>query len=360
MNKQKDLNYYRGLLHKDSVVLLVISIIFIIIILLFVKSGNVDDKIGIIFLKSVLITIFSIILICNKKETKKFIGILTIIVSCLMMLTSIGDGSLFGIVYFILGIFLIIHSILYLKKYRENNVSASISDKDLTKNDKMKYLFFIPIILTIILIILGVLHDKILFNISWYIVAVLVINIISIIFSILYSHKKEKSAFVYVMLVIFIIITTFSGLTLVDEIRNENRNKKYYNSEEFLIETAKFTEKEINEDITNLGNLKKFNIDITKENIITLEDYLSAIATNEVLSNNLYSLDELKEHGYTCKGYTILNFKDGSNADEYYDSLNIEYYETYYMKRFFDSNTYLNCIGKYSYTTPGYNNDFAK
>ena len=277
-----------------------------------------------------------------------------------MMLTSIGDGSLFGIVYFILGIFLIIHSILYLKKYRENNVSASISDKDLTKNDKMKYLFFIPIILTIILIILGVLHDKILFNISWYIVAVLVINIISIIFSILYSHKKEKSAFVYVMLVIFIIITTFSGLTLVDEIRNENRNKKYYNSEEFLIETAKFTEKEINEDITNLGNLKKFNIDITKENIITLEDYLSAIATNEVLSNNLYSLDELKEHGYTCKGYTILNFKDGSNADEYYDSLNIEYYETYYMKRFFDSNTYLNCIGKYSYTTPGYNNDFAK
>lgn len=353
MKKEKNVNYYRNLLHKDSIALLVIAIIFTIANVLFMGEGY-DEAVP-IFLKSIIFAIFSIILICNKKEMKKFIGNLTIIMSCLMILTSIGDGSLFGVVYFLLGIFLLIHSISYLKKFKNYNVELNDLNNTITKKSKIKYISLIPTILTIILVILAIVFNQSLIGISWYSITILVANVVGIILCMILHHKKVKSALIYVILVISIIITLFSGLYLIDEIGHNIRKSNYYNSEEFLIDYSKFAEEDIEEDIMLAGNLKKLNIDISQDNIVTLKKFLDVISTNEILSNDLYSINKLEENGYTCDGYTILKFKDTANIDDYYLMLNEEYNDTYNMKRFFKVKTYISCSGKYSYATDGFN-----
>lgn len=209
MKKEKNTNYYRSLLHKDSIALLIVAIIFIIIILC---MGSVSDESSLIFLKSNMFMIISIIIICNKKETKKFIGTLSIITACLMVLTSIGDGSLFGIVYFLLGVFLGIHSILYLIKFKNYNVQSNCSDEVVIKNSKMKYLSLIPIIISIII---SIILSKVGIGFDQFLIAILVINIANIIFCIILHNKKIKSAFMYLMLAMSIIITLFSGLLLM-------------------------------------------------------------------------------------------------------------------------------------------------
>lgn len=353
MKKEKNINYYRSLLHKDSIALLIVAIIFTIINLLFM--GNGYDEAVPIFLKSIMFIIISIIIICNKKEIKKFIGTLSIITSCLMVLTSIGDGSLFGIVYFLLGIFLGVHSFFYLKKFGNSDIQLDYSSEVIVKNKKAKYISLIPILTTIILIILGFVFNQPLIGISWCSILILLVNIANIILCIILHHKKIKSVLVYIILVISIMITLLSGLFLIDEIGQKIRKSNYYDSEEFLIEYAKEAEEELQEDITQAGNLKKLNIDITKENVITLDNFLSTISTNEILSNYMYSINRLEEKGYSCNGYAILKFKDTADKDYYNLVLNEEYNDNTDMNRFFDINTYISCSGKYSYKTNGFN-----
>lgn len=230
MKKEKNLSYYRNLLHKDGVVLLVVAVIFTIASFLFMLQDGYSGDLSVpIFLKSIMFIVLSAILVCNKKETKKFIGILTIIISCLMILTSIGDGSLFGIVYFLLGIFLGIHSILYLIKFKNYNVQSNYSDGIVVKNSKIKYLSLMPIIISIILAIVGIVFGQSLIGISWCSIAILVINIANIIFCIILHNKKVKSALMYVMLAMSIMITLFSSLFLIDDIGHIIRKNQKYN-----------------------------------------------------------------------------------------------------------------------------------
>lgn len=354
MKKEKNLSYYRNLLHKDGIALLVVAVIFTIASFLFRKySGDLSVP---IFLKSIMFIVLSAILVCNKKETKKFIGILTIIISCLMILTSIGDGSLFGIVYFLLGIFLGIHSILYLIKFKNYNVQSNYSDEIVVKNSKMKYLSLMPIIITIILFIVEIEVGQIFSGISWYSIAILVVNIANIIFCIILHNKKIKSAFMYIMLAISIMITLFSGLFVIDKIVNNIKWTKYYNSEKFLIEYTKDAEKELQYDITRAENLKKLNIDISKENVITLDDFLSVMSTNKYI----YSINRLEEKGYSCNGYAILKFKNTADKDYYNSVLNEELNDNTDMNRFFDVNTYIRCTGKYNYQTDDFDDTKLK
>lgn len=345
MKKEKDINYYRSLLHKDNIVLLVIAVVFTIINILFM--GNDYDEAVPIILKSIMFIIISIIIICNKKEIKKFVGTLSMITSCLMILTSIGDSSLFGIVYLLLGIFLGIHSILYLKKFSNYNIQTNTNEV-IVKDNKIKYISLIPILITIVLVILGFIFNESLIGLSWCSISILGINFISIILCIILHHKKIKSVLVYIILVISIIITLFSGIFLIEEIKQNIRKNNYYDSEEFLIEYAKILEEQL-QDITQVSDLKKLNIDISKVNIITLNDIES------ILSKNIYAIERLEEHGYTCNGYTILEFKEKADKD-YYNSLldNNDYYN-YTMKSFFDIKSYVSCTGKHSYTTDGFN-----
>mgnify|MGYP006074099077 FL=1 len=59
MKEEKNINYYRNLLHSDSITLLVVAIIFAIANLLFM--GNGYDEAVPVFLKSIMFAIFSII-----------------------------------------------------------------------------------------------------------------------------------------------------------------------------------------------------------------------------------------------------------------------------------------------------------
>lgn len=353
---KKDMDYYKNILHKDSITTLVVAIIFAIINLIFIGSGN-EASVP-IFLKSIIFIVTSTIIICTKKETQKFIGTLSLITSILMMLTSLVDSSLFGIVYFMLGIFLCIHSIKYLNNYKKYNIEPQSNEK-INKHNKIKFVSIIPIILSVILVVINLILEITNKNntISWCNILILILNILNITFCIILSHKKIKSAFIYIMLAISILITFLSGLFLIDEIGTKIRKNNYYDSEDFLIKYAKKAEEELQEDITEAGNLKKLNIDISKENIITLDNFLNTISGNEILSNYMYSIKELEEKGYSCNGYAILKFKDMADKDYYNLILNKEYNDTTDMSRFFDINTYISCSGKHSYTTADFNED---
>ena len=233
MKKEKNVNYYRNLLHNDSITLLVVAIIFAITNLLFMGQGY-DEAVP-IFLKSIMFAIFSIILICNKKETKKFIGTFSIVISFLMILTSIGDGSLFGIVYILLGIFLGIHAFFYLRKFDNSDIQIDHLDEVIVKNKKAKYISLIPILITILLVILGIKFNQSLIGISWCSILIFLVNVVNIVLCIILHHKKIKSVLVYMMLVLSIMIALFSGVFLIDEIRQNIRKNNYNNSESYLI-----------------------------------------------------------------------------------------------------------------------------
>ena len=113
----KGVNYYRKLLHYDTIVLLIVSILFVIVSAIFIETTSSWDTVPIL-LKSILFIIFAIIVLTNKKQIGKIVGVLSVINSSLMIITSLGDGSLFGVVYLLLGIIYLIHSVIYLRKFK--------------------------------------------------------------------------------------------------------------------------------------------------------------------------------------------------------------------------------------------------
>lgn len=339
----KDINYYRTLLHKDTILLLFVTAISGVVSFLFQDFG--------VFFSSIIYMIFLIILLCNKKQVKSFIGVIAIIISGLMIIISITGSSLFDIIYLVLGIFYLIHAIKYLKKLSKSNINNGVSVEFNNKVNKFKYLSLIPIGLIILIFILGVILSKSLVGLSWCGISILIVSIISIILCIILCAKKIRSILVYIILVISIMITVVGGIFVIDGIIgqarvNSNKNK-YYSSEEFLIDYAKYVEEDVNEEIVDSKNLKKLNIDIEQETIIKLDDFVSI-----VFQNNFYSLNKLKESGYSCDGYSILKFKNISKAEEYNNYINQEI--SYNMKNYFDVNTYIKCSGKYKYMTDGY------
>lgn len=120
MKKERDITYYRSILHNDSIALLIFSIISIILNFIFIGQG---EKVAVpLALNSIILTVFSIILICNKKKIKKFVGVITMIMSFLMIFSLIISSSLFGMMYFLFGIFLFVHSISYLREFKKYNI----------------------------------------------------------------------------------------------------------------------------------------------------------------------------------------------------------------------------------------------
>ena len=354
MKEEKNINYYRNLLHSDSITLLVVAIIFAIANLLFM--GNGYDEAVPVFLKSIMFAIFSIILICNKKETKKFIGTFSIVISCLMILTSIGDGSLFGIVYILLGIFLGIHAFFYLKKFGNSDIQLDYSSEVIVKNKKAKYVSLIPILITIILVILGIKFNQPLIGISWCSILIFLVNIVNIVLCIILHHKKIQSILVYMMLVLSIMIALFSGVFLIDEIGQNIRKNNYNNSESYLIDKCKNIENTINDDISLLENLISLNVNIGENDVVELDDYL---ALDTVSWIDIVDLQELKEDGYVCDGYIILDWESDLDITSY-DDVSSKLPYPFNMKNYFKNiKTYIKCNGKYSYQTNGFNEDIV-
>ncbi len=353
MKKTKDITYYRNMLHKENIILLIISVIFIIVNFLYISKGI--EKAIPIFLKSILFLIFSILIISNKKENKKFIGNLNIIISSLMIITSV-DGSLFSVMYFLLGIFIIMHSILYLKQLKQSREQSD----SVRIESKYKYLPLISFFITIILSILGIIFNQplILLGISWCSISIFIINIFEIILCIILNRKNIKTSLNYILLVISIIITLLNILFLKDGIRLYQLEKNYNNSEDYVIDIIEQIEDDIIFNAMNIKNQKLFNIQQGK-NIIQLDDYLKKTNYEN------FNLKNLEKEGYKCVGYLSLIINNTVNYEKYSEIINDEYYLNlnfqYNVDKYFEeAKTYIKCNGKYNYQTKNFDESNIK
>lgn len=105
-SKNKD---YAKFIHNDAIITLITLIISIICEIWFEATSNYDYLI--------LIILYLVLIFSNKNSKKKSLGIIMIIASLLLVIESvIGFSSLFNLIFLLLGIFSIYHSICYLKK----------------------------------------------------------------------------------------------------------------------------------------------------------------------------------------------------------------------------------------------------
>lgn len=248
----KGVNYYRKLLRYDTTVLLLLSVLFVIISAIFIEKTSNEDTVPIL-LKSILFIIFEIIILINKKETSKLVGVLSIINGSLMIITSIGDGSLFGVVYLLLGIIYLIHSVIYLKKFRESDYNHQTTNFEIKQNTKLKYLTLIVNILSLPFAFAFIIDDTTVRIIAF--VIVIVINIINIIFCIFLNKKYNKSTLVYITMVISILAVLINGLILLDDVGSEIHKKRKDDSEVHAVERWQNEENSTNNKITLLQNL---------------------------------------------------------------------------------------------------------
>lgn len=103
---------YAKLIHNDAKVILIVLIISIICeIWVFETTSNYDYLI--------LMVLYLIVIFSNKNSKRKSLGIFTIIASLLIIVESVIEfKSLFNLIFVLLGIFSIYHSICYLKYLR--------------------------------------------------------------------------------------------------------------------------------------------------------------------------------------------------------------------------------------------------
>lgn len=114
MKKEKNYIYYREILHKITIGLLIVAVLFSIASIFYMKKDS-EDGVLLLF-NSILYIILYIILICNKKKNTNFVGVFGIVTGGLMIFILKSNKSLFGIIYSLLGVFYIIYSLKYLKK----------------------------------------------------------------------------------------------------------------------------------------------------------------------------------------------------------------------------------------------------
>ena len=125
----KDSNYYRKRLNIETIILL--SITFFFFILRFITLTSYPKDIHMVYLLCLFVYLMLlIILLCNYKEKKKFIGTLSIVVGLLMTILIFINRSLTSILYLIFSVIYIFSSIKYLQALKKENI------KDDTKETK--------------------------------------------------------------------------------------------------------------------------------------------------------------------------------------------------------------------------------
>ncbi len=203
MKNEKNINYYRNLLHKDSVVLLVVASIVAILNLLFMEFS--------IFFKSALFIVFYIILLCNKKENVPFVGVLAIITGCLMIITSLFGVSIFDIIYILLGILYVVHSIIYLNKLKQE---TNVLEQTVQNKSNIPYINIGLIIFSIVVLFANRFTSG-----KFFEILSTILSGISMLFvfisSIVLMTKKYKSALLYITFVISIIFILFLSILLI-------------------------------------------------------------------------------------------------------------------------------------------------
>jgi len=352
VKKEKNAIYYRGLLHKDTIILLIVAILFAIANIFFI--ANKTDAAVPIFLKSILFIIFYIILLCNKKENAKFVGILAIVTGGLMIITSLSDGSLFGIVYFLLGLFYIIHSIMYLVKLKKE---PSVLEQQVQKKSKIVYVNLGLIVLAIISFLANVFFlgqdIEILFVILTF-VSLLFVFVSSIFLMI----KKYKGVLLYITFIISMIFGLLSMTMLTSRLSSIFEEFKYKNSDEYIIDMLEDLEDALEDNVSKLSS-SGFLLQPLKERdsyvLIDKKHYEDAIPLwNEkgyIKMTSAYNNEVLD--GIVCDGYVEVR----TNYKSYDECLitygNRDHVCEYYLSDY-ETEAYISCSGDYTYSTEGF------
>lgn len=207
MEKEKNVDYYRNVLHKDSITILVLSLITAILLIL-LGDDNFGDAEVVMFFKSILFIIFSIILFRNTKENSLFIGRFSIVTGGMMMITSFRGGSVFDIVYLLFGFFSIIHAIIYLVKLRQ---ASTFLAQSFPKKSKFVYMNLGLLILAILsLIANGFALRNSSTSVMWFGIVTLALLLFTFVFSIILIKKKYKSVILYLTFMATIICAFWS------------------------------------------------------------------------------------------------------------------------------------------------------
>ena len=236
---EKDITHYRNLIHKDSIILLIFEIIFLILLVTLELSVP-------LWLMSFIFIIMEIQIIYNKKEIKKIVGNLGLVRSFLMILIITYNDTIFALAYLLLGIISGIHSLLYLKKLKTSNINIYNENELGNKNYNLKYLTLIPILLSILLIPLFVMVNF--EGFAWYKVIAFILNIINIIICFCLHCNKIKSTLSYITLIISILVVIICGGFIIDDIRFYHRQSKlkgHYNIEEYYNESLPMVQIEL-------------------------------------------------------------------------------------------------------------------
>ena len=201
-NNIKDSKYYYELLRKDTVILLILSILCSLLV--FTGSEEVVP----LFIESIIFVIFESIILFNKEESKQigtFCLVLSIIIIVLSIIMLLSYVLIFNIIYLILGFFYFIHTTRFTKSYNQEEHNSNITNQNRTKKtNSIKYISLIPILFSFILLIISAYND--IFNDVLKAIVSLT-NLFNAIFCIMYNKNKK-----YILLYINTVISIFISL----------------------------------------------------------------------------------------------------------------------------------------------------
>ena len=360
----KGIKYYRKLINADMIVFLVLSLIAMI----FGVIANSNDGVA-LFVRCFVYIIPVVIILVNWKQKERFVGNLSIVMSLAMILFGIFNLSLFDIAFIILGIFNIIHSVLYLDAFKKDMVLVN----EHKENKKTRFVWYNIglLILSFVLMVVGPILsndgdpiDTVFLGIE------LLLNIFVFGICIYFFIKKYKLTLLYIEFIISILTCLFFGILFIKSLRYDISIYNYNNSDEYKQSVVNELQYELESTTSYFLKYEILSspsaIDDSKF-IITRKDLEEAIKkyndTHKIDGDDYKSpFDNKKLKGYDCTGYIeskrdLTKYNDcissHKTSDEDLDNEIVKVCEESYLNDYV-TKAYIKCTGKYKYQTEGF------
>ena len=364
MRKNIDLNYnqtinsndvldkvkkYFNIIKKSNIVFLIITILCAGFSFYLMNS---TEEAVLPFLEAVFFIVFELVILFNGKTIHKSTGILALVLGIFMVVCIFGI-SLFDFIYMIMGIVYVINSITFLTNLKK--AKTIVPDHELinnnTKDTKLKYLTIIPNVLFLPLLLIYILADQ-----GPATIPILIISILIFLFNFIFCvilMRNHKKVLIYISLVFSVLFLIINTILLVDIVGQNIYDKKetaYRDTQQYLNDLCEKTETKLENDVVFLPSLVVLNVPINQDSNV----FLKKVFESDVLKYSYDSFKELEDKGYTCDGYVTLKWKPNVDINSYQDVKYTDFY-SHSMADYFDENkAYIKCDGKYSYTTPGF------
>lgn len=209
-NNSDNLEKNRKAINTNTIVLLVVSIVAMIFGI--ISSNTMGEQAMNLFYRGFVYTILFIVILVNNKEAKKFVGGLSIFTSLVIIVWSGIGGSLIDIALIALSAFNIVYSIKYLRSFKDETSNMTSEPADNSTN------YYRLGSLAIVLLSPLVWFLSALKSSTFCIVILVLMNIVSIILCAISSAKGKKSALLYILMVISILIVVAYGLVIVTDL----------------------------------------------------------------------------------------------------------------------------------------------